>query len=256
MDYLRFGRGRKPLVMLPGLSVQSVLSAAETIEKQYDVFCNDFTVYLFDRRSRLPAAYSVDDMADDTAAAMQRLGLSGACLFGASQGGMIALTIALNYPALVSRVALGSAACRMDAARSAVLNDWIRLAQERRCRELYLSFGEAVYPKAVFEKYRDAFSRMAASVTEQELDRFLTLARGTAGFDVKDRLPGISCPVLAIGDSDDRVLGADATPEIAAQLKAHPDCETYLYHGFGHAVYDTVPDFARRLYAFFRKEQL
>ncbi len=50
MDYIRFGSGRKTLVILPGLSVQSVIPAAADIEKQYDLFKKDYTVYLFDRR--------------------------------------------------------------------------------------------------------------------------------------------------------------------------------------------------------------
>ncbi|MBQ6266711.1 MAG: alpha/beta hydrolase [Clostridia bacterium] len=254
MDYLRFGSGAKPLVILPGLSVQSVLSAAGAIERQYHLFCRDFTVYLFDRRKHPPESYSVCDMADDTAAAMRQLGLSDTCLFGASQGGMIAMTIAVNEPSLVGKLALGSTACRMDAARCAVIDGWIRLAREQQSDELYHSFGKAVYPAAVFEKYRAAFSMMASTVTPQDLERFIILAKGTADFDVRAHLPGVACPVLVLGDSDDRVLGADASNEISAQLQGRPDCEMYLYQGCGHAAYDTAPDYAQRLFAFFTKE--
>ncbi|HAQ62906.1 MAG TPA: alpha/beta hydrolase, partial [Ruminococcaceae bacterium] len=69
MQYIKFGQGKKTLVILPGLSVQSVIPAAAAIEKQYEIFKNDFTVYLFDRRQNLPEVYSVYDMADDTAEA-------------------------------------------------------------------------------------------------------------------------------------------------------------------------------------------
>jgi pimeloyl-ACP methyl ester carboxylesterase len=128
MDYIRFGSGRKTLVILPGLSVQSVIPAAADIEKQYDLFKKDYTVYLFDRRRELPDEYSVFDMADDTAKAIQTLGLHDCCIFGASQGGMIAAAIALKYPSLACRLVLGSTAARIDGKRAEKIGNWISLA--------------------------------------------------------------------------------------------------------------------------------
>ena len=115
MRYFQFGTGPKPMVILPGLSVQSVMNAADAVANAYRSMAQDFTVTAFDRRPELPAAYSVSDMARDTAAAMSALGLGGAYLFGASQGGMIALLIALDHPELVRKLALGSTAARVAA---------------------------------------------------------------------------------------------------------------------------------------------
>ena len=94
MDYLRFGSGDRVFVILPGLSVKSVLESASLIARQYERIAKDHTVYLFDRRKTLPYSYPVDDMAADTARAMDALGLRNVFLFGASQGGMIAQQIA------------------------------------------------------------------------------------------------------------------------------------------------------------------
>ena len=41
MNYIKFGTGNTPLVILPGLSVQSLLPLAEAIEKQYEIFESD-----------------------------------------------------------------------------------------------------------------------------------------------------------------------------------------------------------------------
>ena len=206
MGYIRFGKGTKTLVILPGLSVQSVLSAAPAIEKQYEIFAEDFTVYLFDRRSDLPDEYSVYDMADDTAKAMKELNLSGVCLFGVSQGGMIAELLAIRYPELVGKAVFASTACHLNHIESSALEDWIRFANEGKANELYLAFGEKVYSAEVFEQYRNIFSEMAKTVTEDELKRFSILAGGTKGFDVKNELSNIRCPVLAIGDKTDAVF--------------------------------------------------
>ncbi len=253
MEYLRFGEGKKTLVILPGLSVQSVLLSAAAIAKQYELFSKDFTVFLFDRRKDLPARYPVSAMAEDTANAMKALGLSGVCLFGASQGGMIAMSVAIESSALVSKLALGSTDCRIEPDRCGVIDHWIELAKEARREDLYLSFGERIYPKELFERYRRALSFMSKRVTQEELARFIVLAEGSRGFDVSSRLREITCPTLLISDTEDRVIRPEAAEEIAAQLRENPDFEHFRYQGFGHAAYDTAPDYTQRLYDFFMR---
>ena len=44
MEYLQFGHGKNTLVILPGLSVQSVIPLASMIVKRYEIFTEDFTV--------------------------------------------------------------------------------------------------------------------------------------------------------------------------------------------------------------------
>ena len=94
--YMKFGSGNRNLIILPGLSVQSVLPYAGAVEKQYKIFEKDYTVYLIERRNELPDRYSIVDMAEDTARVMKTLGVDKADIFGASQGGMIALTLAAS----------------------------------------------------------------------------------------------------------------------------------------------------------------
>ena len=254
MRFFQFGRGAKPLVILPGLSVQSVMNAADAIADAYAPLAEDFTLYVFDRREFLPPGYSLADMARDTVAAMRALGLSDVCLFGASQGGMIALLIAIEHPALVARLALGStAACLTDTADS-VIGRWIRLAAQKDGAALYLDFGRTVYPPMVFEASREALHAAGQTVTDDEFVRFITLAQGTGGFDVRDRLLLIRCPVLLLGAEDDAVLGADATRTIADTLQGRPDVQTHLYRGYGHAAFDTAPDYKDRLLRFFKGE--
>lgn len=251
MRFFRFGRGEKTLVILPGLSVQSVMGAAEAIAAAYQSLTDRFTVFVFDRRSELPPVYPIRDMARDTAAAFRALGLKDVCLFGASQGGMIALVLALEYPELVGRMALGSSSAHVQPEQFRQLERWIGLARQGARRELYLAFGRAIYPPAVFEQCRDQLLAAADAVTEEDLARFVILAEGTRGFDVSDRLSGIQCPVLALGVYEDGVLDSDATMEIAEKLDHRPDFKLYLYVGYGHAAYDTAPDYRERLLRFF-----
>lgn len=255
MDYFSFGRGKRTCVILPGLSIQSVMGAAEAVEAEYAVFSEAFTVYLFDRRSKLPPVYRVEDMAEDTAEAMRALGLKDIYLFGASQGGMIALMIAARYPGLVKKLALGSTSANVGKARTGVLENWIRLAGEKDGVGLYLAFGKEIYPPAVFEQFRDALIQAGKSVTEAEMDRFRILAEGTRGFHALEELDRISCPVLAIGVFEDRVLDSDATMEIAEKMDRRKDFRLFMYIGYGHAAFDTAPDYRDRIFRFFMEEQ-
>ena len=54
MEYFRFGEGERKLVILPGLSVQSVMHAAEAVAAAYAGLAEEFTIYVFDRRAQLP----------------------------------------------------------------------------------------------------------------------------------------------------------------------------------------------------------
>ena len=247
--YMKFGSGKTPLVIIPGLSLQSVIPAAEAIEKHYQVFTEEFCVYLFDSPEAPGEGYNIDRYAADIYAAIKKLGLESICLFGVSQGGMVAQTVTVSHPELVAGLALGSTACRMDPDRHEVVDTWTALARQGKCEELYLAFGERVYPPETFESFKQAFSQAAKTVTEADLKRFVILGNGSAGFDVSDKLSRIGCPVLVIGDTDDRVLGAEASYEIKEKIK---DARLYMYEGCGHAAYDTAPDYAERLYSFFK----
>ena len=250
MDYFRFGHGDQTLVILPGLSVESVMKFADTVAPAYASFEDRFTVYVFDRRKELPPVYTNRDIARDTAAAIRALGLDRVCLFGASQGGMIAMCIAIEQPDLVSRLILGSTSSHVTDEQFRVIDGWIQLAKAGRTEDLYLAFGEAIYPQQVFEQAKVLLTESARGVTEEDLSRFVILAEGIRGFDVTDQLGKISCPVLVIGSLDDHVLGGEASGKIAEQLKGRADCELYMYDGYGHAVYDLAPDYKERMLDF------
>lgn len=251
MEYFRFGQGGKTLVILPGLSVRSVMHWADAVAEAYRSLADDFTIYVFDRRKELPPGYSVFEMAEDTAAAFRELGLRETCLFGASQGGMIALVLAIRQPAAVRKLILCSASARVTGEQYRTIERWIRLAEAGKKEELYLAFGKDLYPQAVFEQAREYLTEEAKAVTDEDLKRFVVLAEAIKGFDVSDDFRKIGCPVLAIGSDDDRVLGPDAALQIA-RLNTRADFVFHLYHGYGHAVYDTAPDIKERIRRFLK----
>ena len=251
MDYLRFGNGARNLVIIPGVSVQSVMNYSEAITESYKLLTDEFTVYVFDRRKDMPDSYSVDDMARDTAEAIKALKLERVCIFGASQGGMIAMKIAIDQPELVESMILGSTSASVSPeSYDRIFAGWVNLAEAGKTEELCLSFGEAVYPESVFEQSREMMIEAAKTVTPEDLKRFITITEGMKGFDVTGDLQKIMCPVLVIVSNDDRVLGGEASAKIMEALKGKSGCELFMYDSYGHAVYDLAPDYRERMLKF------
>jgi pimeloyl-ACP methyl ester carboxylesterase len=58
--------------------------------------------------------FSFEQMADDTATLLRQLGIKKIDVYGYSDGGMVALEIAMRHPELVRKLALSSAVYRMD----------------------------------------------------------------------------------------------------------------------------------------------
>lgn len=251
MDYFKYGKGPRTMVLVPGISVKSVMNDADAVADAFSISHDDFTTYVIDRRKELPPEYSVLDMARDTAGAIKQLGLTDIYIFGASQGGMIAMTIAIEHPELVKKMALASTSSHITDEQYEALKEWKELAEKGDRTGLYLRFGEMIYPPAVFEQFKDYFIETSKTVTDEELERFVILASGTKGFDVSDRLQEIKCPVLTTGTFEDAVLDSDATMEIAEKLDYRDDFRLYMYTGFGHASFDTAPDYRKRVMDFF-----
>ena len=250
MNYLKFGNGNKTLVLLPGLSVQSVLLLGDAVKNAFRQYENDFTFYLIDRREDLPSVYTVADMARDTAEKMKELGLEDVCLFGASQGGMMAMLIAAWYPELVHKLVLGSTAAKISDLGNSVISGWVSLAKKRDGAALYLDFLKKVYPSYLFDQFKDIFIATGKSVTDEEFARFIIIAKGAVDFDATSELDKIKCPVLVVGSEDDAVLGSAASYDIARRL----GCQIHMYKDYGHDCYDTAPDFRDRMFKFFDEQ--
>ena len=243
MDYIVFGGGEKTYVILPGLSVHSVLGSAEAIAAAYASFTDEYTVYLFDRPADLQEGCSIRDLADATAEAMEALELENADVYGVSQGGMIALYLAIDHPELVHQMILASTLARTNDNFRQVGEKWLQLAQAGEETSLLESFVDAVYSPSTLESYRETLLSANINISEEEYQRFIIQVEACLSFDCYEELSAIQCPVLVLGSEGDKVTTADGARELAEAL----DCQLYLYDdSYGHAVYDEAPDFLER----------
>lgn len=250
MKYFRFGRGKTPMVIIPGVSIRSVMESAAAVRYAYKRFEEDFDIFLFDRIDDIPEGYSVTDMGEDTAKAMERLGLREVCMIGVSQGGMIAQVIAGRHPELVKALVLAATTCADNEMSQQVFDTVVRLCAEGRSRELNLLMAERIYTPAFFEKYREVFEEASAAITKADLVRFSRMTVRMKDFDFRGELCNIKCRALVMGGSDDRIFGIAASKELARQL----GCGIYVFEGYGHAFYDESDDFKEKTYSFFTEQ--
>ncbi len=250
IEYATFGNGSTPFVILPGLSVKSVILSAGTVEVAYADIADAYKVYLFDRPKPVLPNTSIEILATQTAKAMQLLNISSACVFGASQGGMIAQYIAINHPNLISKLVLGSTLSKINSTADKQISKWIEFAEKGDAVGLYDEFCECLYSDSFKSKYKDMFVMSASGVTSEELQRFVYMAKACDGFDVCGLLKNIKADVLVIGVDGDKVVSGEASKEIADIL----NCDLYMYdNSYAHAVFDEAEDYKQRLLNFFNK---
>jgi len=250
MEYVRFGEGSENLIIIPGLSIKSVLTAAGAIAYAYSIFAKDYTVYLFDRRKDVYPGITLNVFADDIVCACKKLGIEKTVLFGVSMGGMISQIIAINEPTLVSKLVLASTASRAGDSATNVIGKWMLLAAAGDKTGLGKDFVDKLYSEEYASKFGGMVVQVSAACTDEEMERFFILAGSCAGFDVYDKLDRIQCPVFVMGAVHDKVVGSQASFDIAQKI----NCDIFMYGGkYGHAVYDEAPDFKEKILEFLKK---
>ena len=247
MDYCCFGSGSRNFVIIPGLSTGPITPMEEAIAAQYAIFTDEFTVYLFDRRNELPDNYSMETMAEDTVAAIKQLGLTDICLYGSSQGGMIAQLMAETHPDLIEKLIIASSAATCNDTGKSIIDNWIDIAKTGDGVALNAAMIDKVYSPAFIEKYKDLMEACKAPMTEAALKRFITLAGSVLTFHHIDDLSKICCDVFVIGCEGDQIFTHQPTLDMAKKL----GCNCHIYGPeYGHAAYDEAPDCVGRVFEF------
>lgn len=250
MQYFRFGNPEgKPYVILPGLSLKSVMGAADAVAGAYAMLAEDYDMYLFDRITQYPDDYDIYGMAEDTIAAFDQLGLKDISVMGVSQGGMIAQIIAVQKPELISHLILCSTSPYIASGNAEAFAEWKAFAEKKDAAGLVESFGRYVYTPEFFEQFKDAILAQAEGVTDDEFRNFLISLNGMKDFDIRDQLGAVTCPTFVLGAGEDRVLGVQASKDLMDLLH----CDGYIYEGKGHGVYDEAPDYLSRIKEFLDK---
>ena len=245
-DYIRFGSGKRALIMIQGLNTRGIKGAALSLAYMYRIFAKEYTVYLFDRRPVVYDGITVRDMAADIASAMDALGLKNADVFGTSQGGMIAQYLAIDRPDLVRKLVLAVTLSRNNDTVKQVVGDWIEMAERGDMKRFVLDMAEKMYSETYVKKYRPLMPLLTILQKPKDVKRFVILAKSCLTCDTYDILDKIKCPTLVIGGKQDKVVSGVASEEIAEKL----GCALHMYENLGHAAYEEAQDFNQMVYDF------
>jgi 3-oxoadipate enol-lactonase len=243
LNYERSGSG-EPLLLIQGMSANHLAWGrpfASLLER-------DFEVIAFDNRgmglsSPATEAFSIAEMAADTAGLLDALEIESAHVLGISMGGMIAQELALAHPGKLRSLTLGCTYCGGEGSQLMDPSDFRGLVEAMGSGDARKIF-RAMYDLNLSPGFRAEESHFAEFTT---MASALAAPRETIGLqmqailahDTSARLPGISTPTMVIHGTVDRVLGYPNGPLIAGLI---PGAQLETFEDVGHMFWWEQPE--------------
>jgi pimeloyl-ACP methyl ester carboxylesterase len=252
-DYVAFGRGTTPLLIIPGLGdgFKTVKGTGLILRFVYRFLAGDFRIYVVSRKNEIKPGYTTREMAADLASVMDHLKLESAHVMGVSQGGMIAQWLAIDYPERILKLALIITISRQNETLQQVIADWIKMAEEGRYDELAVDTMKKSHTESYLKKVRPFYWLIKKISKPQSKERFIIQAESCRNHDAHRELPTIEVPTLIIGGGADRIVGdAEVQQDIAAAI---PNSRLHIYPELGHGAYAEAKDFGERIHHFFKQ---
>lgn len=242
----------EPLVLIPSTAYGANVWEAH----QVPALSQELQLIIFDprgcgRSSTPEGVYTIEQMAADTAALLEHLGLESAHVLGHSMGGRIALALALNHPGRVRSLILAASGSG-PAIRSGedcipglpfrIVDELVRLGFEdfirREICETATFFTDDFRkrcPEEVETFYRIAMEQHA------RWPAYLRLVMARHNWEGTHRLGDISMPtLLMIGEGDS--VGSNHIGQSRALMERIPGAERAALAGQSHGFFWEVPE--------------
>jgi len=177
-------------------------------DEQIAAFKERYRILAYDTRghgsSQAPAgAYTLEQLADDLKALLDRLGISRAHYCGLSMGGMIGQTYALKYPGTFATLVLADTTSRMPAEALPTWQDRIRSAETKGMQPLV----EPTLARWFTEPYRKAqpqtMQRIGNLIGSTPVAGYVGCCHAIPQINLTARLKDIRTPILIIVGEDD-----------------------------------------------------
>ena len=237
MDYVTFGKGKKSLVIIPGLGdgLQTVKGKALLFSLSYRLLAKRYKIYVFSRINELRQGYTTRDMAADVAEAMEAMNLDMAYVMGISQGGMIAQWLAVDFPVKVQKLILAVTTAKLSQLAKERIEHWQKLSQSGNVRDLMLDIAYHSYTQKSYPKWRFLSTIMGRLGRIKDEKRIAIQSQSCLEHDSLEVLKEIQCPTLILGALEDDVIGVKGSKELA---KAISSCQLLILKHSGHALYE------------------
>ncbi|MCR5753427.1 MAG: alpha/beta hydrolase [Acetatifactor sp.] len=252
-DYISFGTGKDNLIMIPGVGdgFKTAKGMAIPFSILYRTFAEKYRVYVFSRRNPLPSGFSIQNMAEDIARMMDKIGLKKADVFGVSQGGMIAQQLAVHFPEKVSKLVLVVTSPGITPIMEEALNDWLEMSKQGQYRKIMLDTAMRSYTGDYLKKSVGMYRILSDFSKPKDFSRFQILCKACLSYDAREQIHQITCPTYVIGGGQDMVLGVEASKELADKI---PGSVLYIYEELSHGLYEQAKDFNERVLGWLAKE--
>jgi 3-oxoadipate enol-lactonase len=188
-----------------------------------------------------PGPWRLEDLADDVADIVSRLGVHRVHVVGQSFGGLVAQHVAIRHPAIVMRLVLSGTSCTTSEIERAVFLDRARVAEAEGMEPVARAaisrwFTDTGMDLPVVTK---AYQRLLADDPASWAKTF----RAIAEHNVLDRLRDVRARTLVVtGDAD-----VATPPRFAEEMAtALPDSELSILDGVPHMGYLEQPDLLGR----------
>lgn len=249
MDYVAFGRGQKSFIIIPGLGdgLKTVKGTKILLAMMYKLFAKEYKVYVFSRKNHIEEGYSTRDMAEDQKIAMENLGIKNAYIMGISQGGMISQYLAIDYPEIVDKLVIGVSVSKQNDIIQKAIKNWITLAENNDYRNLIIDTMEKTFTEYKLKKYRVFYPIVTKFGKPKKFNRFIVQANACLHHNAYDELDKIKCSTLVIGGDSDKIVGENASKEMAERIDKS---RLILYKGLGHGAYEEAKDFNQQVLKF------
>lgn len=177
-------------------------------------------------------AFSLDDVAAQYKALLDSLGIDRVTVIGNSQGGAIAIAMALNYPDLVAKLVL-MAPGGLEAREAYMEMEGIKAM----IRALYKEGISKETLRNVFRLQLHDESKITDEVVEERFQVAMTQHKDNIArihvANQEDRLSEIQCPVLCFWGANDKFCPASGASKIASRCS---NSRTILVSSCGHWV--------------------
>ena len=145
IGYVSFGHGERHLIMIQGLNVRDLKGAGASLALMYKMFSRNYRVWFFDRRATVAEGLTIFDLAEDIYHAMRALSIDSADILGVSQGGMIAMALALEHPECTRKMVLAVTAARANENIKKVVGGWVYHARKRDSISVFTSYWSSYF---------------------------------------------------------------------------------------------------------------
>jgi 3-oxoadipate enol-lactonase / 4-carboxymuconolactone decarboxylase len=160
-----------------------------------------------------PGPYTMEELADDAVALLDRLGIERVAFCGVSLGGMVGMTLALRAPERVERLVLCSTSRYLGPPEQ-----WAERAATVRARGV-----DALAP-SVLERWLtpaappEMVARLYSILRSTPAEGYAGCCEAIAGYDLRGALGAIAAPTLAIAAADDPSTSPEHLEAIVAEV--------------------------------------